>query len=53
MNLFKKVGRGLIVLAMAPLFELEKREQEKLLEKRLKRSKRSEQRHCSCNGSIV
>ncbi len=42
MNLFRKVGRGLTVLAMAPLVGLEHRERERRLEERLKRS---QQRH--------
>jgi hypothetical protein len=37
MNLFKKIGRSLSVLAMAPLVELEKKERERRLEERLKR----------------
>jgi hypothetical protein len=44
MNLFKKIGRGLTALAMAPLFELEKKEREKRLEERLKRSKEKQGR---------
>ena len=39
MNVFKKIERGISVLAMAPLFELEKKEREKRLEERLKRCK--------------
>ncbi len=42
MNLFKKVERGLTILAMAPLVGLEDRERERRLEERLKRS---QQRH--------
>ena len=45
MNLFKKVERGLIVLAMAPLSELEKNERERRLEERLKRAERKRSRN--------
>jgi hypothetical protein len=45
MSLFKKIERGLTVLAMAPLVGLEKKERERRLEERLKRS---EQKH-RCN----
>ena len=38
MNLFRKIGRGLTVVAMAPLIGLEKRERNRRLEERLKRS---------------
>ena len=38
MNLFRKIGRGLTVVAMAPLVGLEKRERDRRLEERLKRS---------------
>ena len=41
-NFFKKLERDLTVFAMAPLVELEKKEREKRLEERLKRS---EQKH--------
>ena len=44
MNVFKKIERGITVLAMAPLFELEKKEREKRLEERLKRSKEKQLR---------
>jgi hypothetical protein len=37
MGLFKKIGRGLSVLALAPLSGLEKKERERRLEERLKR----------------
>ena len=37
MNLFKKIERGLAVLALTPLSELEKKERERRLEERLKR----------------
>ena len=40
MNFFKKIERGLTVLAMAPLYELEKKERERRLEERLKRSEK-------------
>jgi hypothetical protein len=36
MNLFRKIGRGLTVLAMAPLVGLEKKERDRRLEERLK-----------------
>jgi len=42
MNLFKKIERDLSVLAMAPLVGLEKKERERRLDERLKRS---EQKH--------
>jgi hypothetical protein len=42
MNLFKKIERDLFVLAMAPLAGLEKKERERRLDERLKRS---EQKH--------
>ena len=38
MNLFKKIGWGLTVLVMAPLVGLEKKERDRRLEQRLKRS---------------
>jgi len=38
MNLFKKIERELSVLAMSPLVGLEKKERERRLEERLKRS---------------
>jgi hypothetical protein len=38
MNLFRKIGRGLTALAMAPLVGLEKKERNRRLEERLKRS---------------
>ncbi|MGA3061092.1 MAG: hypothetical protein ABSD92_12100 [Candidatus Bathyarchaeia archaeon] len=41
MNLFKKIGRGLTAVAMAPLYELEKKERERKLEERLKRAQKS------------
>jgi hypothetical protein len=37
MNLLKKIGRGLSVLAIAPFSGLENRERDKRLEERLKR----------------
>ena len=37
MNLFKKIERGLTVLAIAPLSGLEKKERDRKLEERLKR----------------
>jgi hypothetical protein len=37
-NLFKKLGRGLTVLAMAPLVGLEKKETKRRMEERIKRS---------------
>jgi hypothetical protein len=37
-NLFKKLGRGLTVLAMAPLVGLEKKETQRRIEERIKRS---------------
>jgi len=37
-NLFRKVGRGLTVLAIAPLINLEKKESHKRIEERLKRA---------------
>jgi hypothetical protein len=40
MNLFKKVERGLSVLAVAPLVGIEHRERERKLEERLKRSRK-------------
>ena len=42
MGLFKKIGRSLSVFALAPLSGLEKKERERRLEERLKRS---EQKH--------
>jgi hypothetical protein len=42
MNIFKRIERGLTALAMAPLSGLEKKERERRLEERLKRS---EQKH--------
>ncbi len=42
MNFFKRIERDLTVLAMAPLVELERKERERRLEERLKRS---EQKH--------
>jgi len=44
MNLLKKIGRGLSVLAIAPFSELENRERDRRLEERLKRS-REKQSH--------
>jgi hypothetical protein len=44
MNLFKKILRGLTVLALAPLVGLEKEERERKLEERLKRN---EEKHGS------
>jgi hypothetical protein len=37
MNLFRKIGRGLTVLAISPLCGLEKKERDRKLEERLKR----------------
>jgi hypothetical protein len=37
MNLFRKIERGLTVLAIAPLSGLEKKERNRKLEERLKR----------------
>ena len=37
MNLFKKIGRGLAALAVAPLSGIEKKERDRRLEERLKR----------------
>jgi hypothetical protein len=42
MNLFKKIGRGITIVAMAPLVGLEKKERDRRLEERLKRL---EQKH--------
>jgi hypothetical protein len=38
MNLLKKVGQSLTVLAMIPFLSLEKKERERRLKERLKRS---------------
>jgi hypothetical protein len=43
-NLFRKVERGLTVLAMAPLLNLEKKESQKRLEERLRRAEQKHQR---------
>jgi hypothetical protein len=37
MNLFRKIRWGFTVLAMAPFYELEKKERDRRLEERLKR----------------
>jgi hypothetical protein len=37
-NLFRKVERGLTVLAMAPLVNLEKKESQRRMEERLRRA---------------
>jgi hypothetical protein len=37
MNLFRKIERGLTVLALSPLIRLEKKERDRKLEERLKR----------------
>jgi hypothetical protein len=37
MNLFRKIGRGLAALAMAPLSRLETRERDRRVEERLER----------------
>lgn len=42
MNLFRKIGRGLTVLAMAPLVGLEKKERDRRLEERLKGSEQKQ-----------
>ena len=42
MNLFKKIERGFTVLVMAPFVGLERRERERRLKERLRRS---EQKH--------
>jgi hypothetical protein len=44
MNLFKKIERGLVVFAMAPFCWLEKKERERILEERLKRSEQKQKR---------
>ena len=42
MNFFKKIERNLTALAIAPFYALEKKERERRLDERLKRS---EQKH--------
>jgi hypothetical protein len=42
MNLFKRIGRGLTVLALAPLSGLEAKERDRRLEERFKRCKKSD-----------
>jgi hypothetical protein len=37
MNVFKKIGRGITVLAISPVLALETKEQNRLLEERLNR----------------
>jgi len=46
MNLLRKVERSLIVLAIAPLHQLEKKERDRRLEERLKRIEQR-QKHSS------
>jgi hypothetical protein len=43
-NLFRKVGRGLTALAMAPLVNLEKKESRKRLEERIRRAEQKRSR---------
>ena len=45
MNLFRKIERGLAALALAPLSGLEKKERDRRLEERLKRSKEKRLNH--------
>ncbi len=44
MKLFKKIGRSLTVLALAPLSGLETRERDRRLEERLKRFEEKQKR---------
>jgi hypothetical protein len=44
MNLFKKIGRSLTVLAIAPLSGLETKERDRRLEERLKRLEQKQKR---------
>jgi hypothetical protein len=44
MNLLRKVERGLTVLAMAPLINLEKKESRKRLEERIRRAEQKQSR---------
>lgn len=44
MKLFKKIGRSLTVLALAPLSRLETRERDRRLEERLKRFEEKQKR---------
>jgi hypothetical protein len=43
-NLFRKIERGLTILAMAPLVNLEKKESRKRLEERLRRAEQKQLR---------
>jgi len=43
-NLLQRIRRGLLVLAIAPFYWLEKKERERKLEERLKRSEQKQKR---------
>jgi hypothetical protein len=43
-NILQRIRRGLLVLAFAPLYWLEKKELERKLEERLKRSEQKQKR---------
>jgi hypothetical protein len=43
-NLFRKIERGLTILAMAPLVNLEKKESRRRLEERLRRAEQKQLR---------
>jgi len=50
MNLFRKIGRGITVLAIVPLSGLEKKERDRRLDERLKRLEQKEKNLCSNNS---